>query len=114
MKFRSPGALVKWVLGSIGNDGICRLIRDGDDRSAYAETGLCLCDGREYREFFGRVDGKIAERPRGATDFGWDPVFEPEGRGVTFAEMTPDEKNAISMRARAFAKLREYLDANAP
>jgi non-canonical purine NTP pyrophosphatase (RdgB/HAM1 family) len=109
-----PGALVKWVLGSVGNEGICRLLKEGDDRSAYAETGLCVYDGKEFRTFFGRVDGSIAESPRGTTNFGWDPVFQPEGRDVTFAEMPPREKDSISMRAIAFAKLKEYLDGQPP
>jgi non-canonical purine NTP pyrophosphatase (RdgB/HAM1 family) len=105
-----PGALIKWVLGSMGNEGICRLLPPGSDRSAYAETGLCVYDGSELRTFFGRAEGRIADSPRGETNFGWDPIFQPEGYDVTFAEMSADEKNGISMRARAFAKLREYLD----
>lgn len=109
-----PGALVKWVLGSMGNEGICRLLKEGDDRGAYAETGLCVYDGKEFRTFFGRVDGTITESPRGATNFGWDPVFRPDGHDKTFAEMSADEKNGVSMRAKAFAKLKEYLDGGAP
>ncbi len=109
-----PGALIRWVLGAIGNEGICRLLKDGDDRRAYAETGLCLYDGKEFRTFFGRVDGRITSSPRGSSNFGWDPVFQPDGYGKTFAEMSADEKNAISMRARAFAKLKEHLEREAP
>ena len=108
-----PGALIKWVLGAIGNEGICGLLPQGADRSAYAETGLCLYDGKEFRTFFGRVDGKIAASPRGATNFGWDPVFQPDGHERTFAEMSAEEKNAVSMRAAAFAKLKEYLEGAA-
>jgi XTP/dITP diphosphohydrolase len=54
----------------------------------------------------GTVEGVIANAPRGTGGFGYDPIVEPvEGDGRTFAEMTPDEKHAISHRARAFRRL---------
>ena len=61
-------------------------------------------DGRE-EVVRGTVEGVIADAPRGSGGFGYDPIMEPvEGDGRTFAEMTPDEKHAISHRARAFSK----------
>jgi XTP/dITP diphosphohydrolase len=58
----------------------------------------------------GVLDGHISESTRGANGFGYDPVFVPEdGDGRTFAEMTPDEKNAISHRGRAFRALAAKL-----
>ena len=54
-------------------------------------------------------EGSIAQKPSGEGGFGYDPVFRPEGYEQTFAEMSADEKNAISHRARAVAKLVEYL-----
>jgi non-canonical purine NTP pyrophosphatase (RdgB/HAM1 family) len=109
-----PGALIRWVRGAIGNEGICRLLGEGEDRSAYAETAICVYDGREFRVFSGRVDGTITPSPRGSGNFGWDPIFQPEGHDRTFAEMSADEKNAISMRAKAFAELKEYLEGAVP
>ena len=54
----------------------------------------------------GIVEGRITDAPRGTGGFGYDPIVEPlEGDGRTFAEMTPDEKHAISHRARAFRRL---------
>jgi len=53
----------------------------------------------------GRVDGTLTWPPRGTMGFGYDPVFVPKGRDVTFAELQPEEKHAISHRADAFAKL---------
>ncbi len=106
-----PGALVKWVLKSVGNDGMCKMIDGYADRSAYAETSVCYYDGRDFRIFNGRIDGVIAEKPRGSTGFGWDPIFQPIGYSLTFAEMSSDEKNKISMRKLAFTSLREYLDS---
>ena len=53
--------------------------------------------------------GKIAEQPRGTNGFGYDPVFLPEGFTRTYAELTFEEKNGISHRARALAGMKEIL-----
>jgi XTP/dITP diphosphohydrolase len=53
----------------------------------------------------GRVLGSITRQPLGAGGFGYDPVFRPEGEDRTLAEMLPEEKNAISHRARALRRL---------
>jgi XTP/dITP diphosphohydrolase len=53
----------------------------------------------------GRLEGRLATRPRGKNGFGYDPIFVPDGEGRTTAEMTPDEKDAISHRGRAFRAL---------
>ena len=57
----------------------------------------------------GRVEGRVVFPPRGTKGFGYDPIFEPEGGALTFAEMEPDAKHAVSHRARAFAKLKAAL-----
>jgi XTP/dITP diphosphohydrolase len=58
----------------------------------------------------GVVDGRISPEARGDRGFGYDPVFVPDdGDGRTFAEMTPEEKHAISHRGRAFRALAEQL-----
>jgi XTP/dITP diphosphohydrolase len=57
----------------------------------------------------GRVDGTLTFPPRGSRGFGYDPIFVPDGRGQTFGEMDPVEKDAISHRARAFAQLKAAL-----
>lgn len=79
------------------------------DRSAHFSTVIALIEGEQMHTFEGRVDGKILREPSGSEGFGYDPVFEPEGRGVSFAQMSAEEKNAISHRGRAVAKLMEYL-----
>lgn len=58
--------------------------------------------------FEGRIDGEIV-KPRGTKGFGYDPIFQPEGHDVTFAEMDADAKDAISHRHRAFAQLKAAL-----
>ena len=57
----------------------------------------------------GRVDGQLVFPPRGLRGFGYDPIFQPAGHDETFGEMNPFEKDAISHRAVAFAKLRAAL-----
>lgn len=83
---------------------------DAPDRSAYFICVLALAwpDGRA-ESFEGRVDGTLTFPPRGAKGFGYDPIFIPEGHALTFAEMEPDAKKAISHRARAFTKFDKFL-----
>lgn len=61
----------------------------------------------ETEQVEGRVAGRLTFPPRGSHGFGYDPIFIPEGFSQTFAEMKPEEKHAISHRARAFEKLIE-------
>jgi XTP/dITP diphosphohydrolase len=76
------------------------------DRSCWFSCVLAIAwpDG-ESAVYEGRVDGTFSWPPRGAKGFGYDPVFVPNGRDQTFAEIAPEEKHAISHRADAFAKL---------
>ncbi|WP_179504553.1 MULTISPECIES: RdgB/HAM1 family non-canonical purine NTP pyrophosphatase [unclassified Sphingomonas] len=75
-------------------------------RDAWFTSMLALAwpDG-ETQTFEGRIDGTLTWPPRGTLGFGYDPVFVPEGGTQTFAEIDPAQKNAVSHRARAFAKL---------
>ncbi len=59
--------------------------------------------------FFGFAEGWIGREPKGRMGFGYDPVFFPTGYDRTFAEMTPEEKDALSHRGKALERLREYL-----
>lgn len=76
------------------------------DRRAYFICTLALAwpDGHE-EVFEGRVQGSLTWPPRGTMGFGYDPVFVPDGRDQTFAELDPAEKHAMSHRAAAFRKL---------
>ena len=82
---------------------------DKDNRNAHFSTVIALVMGAEEHIFEGRVDGTIAREPSGCGGFGYDPVFVPENSGLTFSEMTAEEKNAISHRGRATRKLMEFL-----
>ncbi|CAN7152982.1 RdgB/HAM1 family non-canonical purine NTP pyrophosphatase [Phenylobacterium sp. LjRoot219] len=83
---------------------------DGEDRSAWFTCALALAwPNGPAVVVEGRVDGTLAFPPRGTRGFGYDPIFTPEGRDLTFGEMEPAAKDAISHRARAFAKLKAAL-----
>jgi XTP/dITP diphosphohydrolase len=105
-----PGPLIAWVVRTMGIPMVCRLA--GRDRKAKAEACVAYCNGKVTETFCGAVKGKIASSPRGSMRFDWDRIFIPEGETRTFAEMTIEEKNRISHRMRAFAKLRDYLSTH--
>lgn len=85
------------------------MLRDKENRKARFRTVIALIlDGTEYL-FEGIVNGEIITEKRGTGGFGYDPVFLPDGKLLTFAQMDLTEKNTISHRARAFEKLREFL-----
>jgi len=73
---------------------------------------LAFPDGKK-EVFLGRAEGVIGKEPRGAKGFGYDPVFLPVGFDRTFAEMSADEKDALSHRGKALQKLAAYLRAHA-
>ncbi len=101
-----PGPYAAFVHKTIGNEGILRLMEGVSDRKAHFETAVAYADGKRIRVFPGRIQGRIV-RPRGQGGFGYDPIFEWRGR--TLAEMSPEEKNRISHRARALRRLRDFL-----
>ena len=81
-------------------------VGDNPDRRAWFVCALAYAEpGKATRVFEGRIDGELIFPPRGTRGFGYDPVFMPAGQVVTFGEMDPDRKNAMSHRARAFEKL---------
>jgi len=101
-----PGPLVRWLLTSVGPTGICRLAHCFDDDTATVRCLTCAADGMAEVFGLGTVHGRIAAQPTGRSGFGWDSTFiADEGDGRTYAEMTPQEKNAISHRRKAFEAL---------
>ena len=82
-----------------------------EKRTAHFKTVMAVIfeDGRRMSAE-GRVDGTIAFEERGKNGFGYDPLFIVEDTGRTFSEMTEEEKNNVSHRARALRNLREKLE----
>ena len=116
-----PGPYIKWFLESLGPEGLHRLLAGWEDKSAEATCTLAVCLGpnQPVTVLQGRVRGTIVV-PRskaGEKAFGWDPVFEPsEGptKGqLTFSEMTMEQKQLVSHRGRAVAKLIEWIESQA-
>ncbi|MDO9222439.1 MAG: RdgB/HAM1 family non-canonical purine NTP pyrophosphatase [Caulobacter sp.] len=88
-----------------------RIIEAGsEDRSAWFTSALAVAwpDGPSV-VVEGRVDGQLVFPGRGDRGFGYDPIFVPDGYSLTFGEMDPAEKDALSHRARAFEKLKAAL-----
>ncbi|MFT5858095.1 MAG: XTP/dITP diphosphohydrolase [Flavobacteriaceae bacterium] len=80
------------------------------DRSAQFRTVISLEMNGQKHLFEGIVTGNIRTKKSGVNGFGYDPIFEPENCGKTFAEMTTTEKNNFSHRARAFDKMIAFLE----
>ena len=80
-----------------------------ENREAQFRTAIALIMGGEEHLFEGIVRGRILTSEQGDGGFGYDPLFAPEGDARSFAEMAAEEKNAISHRGRAIAKLVEWL-----
>ncbi len=104
-----PGPLIKWFEKTIGNDGLYDIARKYDNYDAQAKTVVGYCDNDGKIQFFnGTINGKIVT-PQGEGDFGWGPIFMLDGYNKTFAQMSKEEKNKISMRRVAFEKLKDFL-----
>ncbi|MCF8235027.1 MAG: non-canonical purine NTP diphosphatase [Bacteroidales bacterium] len=84
-------------------------LRAEENRKARFRTVIALRIEDETHYFEGIVEGRIIDEMRGQAGFGYDPVFLPNGFDQTFAEMNLEQKNRISHRARATAKLIEFL-----
>lgn len=92
---------------------VAKMLRELDgvaDRKAHFSTVIALIIGDEELTMEGRVDGIIATEKGGDAGFGYDPIFIPDGYDVTFAQMSADDKNAISHRGRAMQKLIKLLN----
>lgn len=84
------------------------------DRKARFKTVISLIKGGKEHLFEGSIEGNITLQQSGSKGFGYDPIFVPEGYGISFAEMAPEEKNRISHRAKAMQKLISFLNSEYP
>ena len=82
---------------------------ENNNRRARFRTVIALIQKGEVHEFEGIVNGQIIRERRGSEGFGYDPIFQPDGYDQTFAELGVGVKNQISHRAKATAKLCEFL-----
>jgi len=91
------------------NQLLLELMQHVGNRNARFRAVICYVEDGNPLYFEGVVRGTIATHPAGSNGFGYDPLFIPEGYNVTFAQMSPKQKNALSHRARAMEKFIEYL-----
>lgn len=101
-----PGPYAAYVLNSIGNAGILKLMEGISDRNARFTTGIAYADEHGIQVFTGTLEGKIALCPRGTNGFGYDPIFELDKK--TLAEISMDEKSRISHRGRALSSFHDW------
>ena len=90
-------------------DLVLQKLHNITNRKALFKTVIALNINNEQHLFTGIVEGEIRKEKTGTNGFGYDPIFEPENLGKTFAEMTLEEKNKLSHRGRAVEKLIDFL-----
>lgn len=108
-----PGPYVRWLLEAAGGTGLGAIAYALRDRSALAQCCVGYWDGSSTHLFMGECRGTILVEPRGEQRFGWDAWFQPANSDRTFAELSAEEKDAISHRGDAYRKLLRHLAAPA-
>jgi XTP/dITP diphosphohydrolase len=106
-----PGPYSSFVYDTLGIERVADLAGAETDPSARFRSVLAYCDGETVETFEGVVVGRIVD-PRGEGGFGYDPIFEHDGR--TFAELSTEEKNAVSHRGRALAAFADWIADEPP
>lgn len=101
-----PAGLTQLFWDKLQAPGFCQYF---PEQAVTAFTLIGFCDGKQTYQFSGEVLGRIVSAPRGNSKFQWDTVFQPDSEKRTFAEMTPAEKNAISMRGKAFTNFLNHV-----
>lgn len=101
-----PGPYAAYVFRKIGNEGILKLVEGKKNRNAHFETAIAYADASGIQVFRGLLHGRLVP-PRGMEGFGYDPIFELNGK--TLAEIPIEEKSRISHRALALIALQEWL-----
>ena len=102
-----PGQYSSFVFRTIGNDGILKLLAGSAKRSAYFHSVIAFYNGKTLSISEGRVYGSISERITEGSGWGFDPIFMPDGTGLTFAELKKS-KNEYSHRKRALEKFAHW------
>lgn len=107
-----PGPYIKWFSDKLGPDGLHKMLDGWKDKGAEAICTFAYTNGDSDGSvilFKGRTRGTIVS-PKGPRDFGWDPIFLPDGYDQTYAELPKSVKNEISHRHRALEKLKDYFN----
>lgn len=115
----APGVYSARYAGGEGHDSEANMrkllheLEGKEKRRAQFRTVIALIEQKDGKPvahtFEGKIEGHISDEKRGTSGFGYDPIFVPEGYEQSFAELGNEIKNKISHRARAVARLAEYL-----
>lgn len=115
----APGVYSARYAGGEGHDSEANMrkllheLEGKENRRAQFRTIIALIEQKDGKPvahtFEGKIEGHISNEKRGTSGFGYDPIFVPEGYEQSFAELGNEIKNKISHRARAVARLAEYL-----
>jgi len=108
-----PGPYAAYAYKTIGNKGLLKLMENVKNRKAQFRSAIVYCDSKAEVPivFKGEANGEITVAERsgsGKSGFGFDPIFQPDGSAKTFAEMTLEEKNGFSHRAKAVRNFAEW------
>lgn len=114
-----PGVYTARYAGPEKNDALnmqllLKNLEGVKNRSARFKTAIALILDGDIFEFDGILEGSIALQPQGTHGFGYDPIFIPEGMDITLAQCTPEFKNRISHRSKAFKSLLAFLENARP
>lgn len=94
------------------NNKMLKALENNDDRSAVFKCAIALSmSSGEEKIFLGQVNGQIAQEYCGAGGFGYDPIFIPDGMDKSYAELSSEEKDRLSHRAKAIGELKKYLES---
>lgn len=107
--YKLPGPLVKWFNDTIGGRGYAKLVKRMGENRAKAKTIIGYAkNGKSILFFEGNLKGKVVP-PRGHYDFGYDPIFVPDGKNKTLAELKEKGDYASSPRGLVVLKFKHYL-----
>lgn len=104
-----PGPLIRWFLQELHVEGLCKLLDNYDNRTAYTQACFGYRDEDGVQIFDGAIKGTIAPRPRGDHGYGTDSIFIPDGQNKTWGEMNKEEQIQYSLRRIGLKKLEEFL-----
>jgi XTP/dITP diphosphohydrolase len=108
-----PGPYAAYVYKTIGNKGLLKLMENVENRKALFQSAIAYCDNEAEAPvvFEGEAKGEITVNEQsgcGRSGFGFDPIFKPAGNEKTFAEITLEEKNSFSHRAKAMLEFAKW------
>lgn len=108
-----PGPLIKWFFQELGDEGLCALLDNYDDRTAFAGAVIAYFDGTNLEIFERELIGSISDKPsKNNTGFGWNTIFIPDGSDKTLADMSEKEFEKFYAKIKPFDEIMDFLKTN--